>query len=132
MTAHRETAPELCLTPCPRSIAGGCDVVTRHVRRGPLPGQRAGDPDRPVRWEVLRSLGYFGGAAIAVCAGLIEPPLGAVIAAVPLIKVLTNQALPVAVRAVGEILEGAAKPIGSDAEGVVRLEGPPKTQEHHG
>ena len=82
----------------------------------------------PVRWEVLRSLGYFGGAAIAVCAGLIEPPLGAVIAAVPLIKILTNQALPVAVRAVGEILEGAAKPIGSDAEGVVRLEGPPKNR----
>ncbi|HZS21326.1 MAG TPA: hypothetical protein VFA63_10090 [Pseudonocardiaceae bacterium] len=82
----------------------------------------------PVRWEVLRSLGYFGGAAIAVSAGLIDPPLGVFIAAVPLIKVLTNSALPVVVRAVGEMLEGAAKPIGSDAEGVVRLEDPQKAQ----
>lgn len=30
----------------------------------------------PVRWEVLRSVGYFGGVAIAVSTGLIEPPLG--------------------------------------------------------
>jgi hypothetical protein len=83
----------------------------------------------PVRWEVLRSVGYFGGVAIAVSTGLIEPPLGVVIAAVPLIKVLTNRALPLAVRAVGEILEGAAQPIGSDAEGVVRLDDSQKTQE---
>lgn len=82
----------------------------------------------PVRWEVLRSIGYFGGAAIAVGTGLIDPPLGVFIAAVPLIKVLTNSALPFAVRAVGEILEGAAKPIGGDAEGVVRLENPQKSR----
>ncbi len=54
--------------------------------------------------------------------GLIEPPLALFIAAVPLYKVLTNTALPKAVRIVGEVLEGAAKPVGSDAEGVIVLE----------
>jgi hypothetical protein len=54
--------------------------------------------------------------------GLIEPPLAMFIAAVPVFKALTNTAFPVVVRAVGEVLEGAAKPVGSDAEGVVQLE----------
>jgi hypothetical protein len=44
------------------------------------------------------------------------------IAAVPVFKALTNTALPRIVRAAGELLEGAAKPVGSDAEGVVQLE----------
>jgi hypothetical protein len=34
---------------------------------------------------------------------------------------MTNTALPRAVRAVGEVLEGAAKPVGSDADGVIQL-----------
>ena len=71
--------------------------------------------------DVPRSVGYFGGAALAVSAGLIEPPLGVFIAAVPVFKMLTDTALPLAVRFIGEILEGAAKPVGSDAEGVVKL-----------
>lgn len=52
---------------------------------------------------------------------LVEPPLAVFIASVPLFKVLTNSALPRAVRMVGEVLEGAAKPVGSDAEGVIQL-----------
>jgi hypothetical protein len=72
--------------------------------------------------DVPRSVGYFGGLAIAVGIGLIEPPLAAFIAAVPLFKVLTNSALPIPVRTIGEVLEGAAKPVGSDADGVVQLE----------
>ena len=39
----------------------------------------------------------------------------------PLFKLMTNSALPVAVRFIGEVLEGAAKPVDSDAEGVVQL-----------
>lgn len=72
--------------------------------------------------DVPRSIGYFGGIAAAAGLGLIEPPLAVFIAAVPLFKVLTNTALPKAVRIVGEVLEGAAKPVGSDAEGVIVLE----------
>jgi len=71
--------------------------------------------------DVPRSVGYFGGLAAAVGLGLIEPPLAAFVAAVPAFKALTNSVLPTAVRAAGELLEGAAKPVGSDAEGVVAL-----------
>jgi hypothetical protein len=75
-----------------------------------------------VRVDVPRSVGYFGGLAVAAGIGLVEPPLALFIAAVPLFKAMTNSVLPKAIRAVGEVLEGAAKPVGSDAEGVVELE----------
>jgi hypothetical protein len=72
--------------------------------------------------DVPRAIGYFGGLAAAVGLGLIEPPLALFIAAVPVYKALTNSVLPRPVRAIGEFLEGAAKPVGSDAEGVIQLE----------
>jgi hypothetical protein len=75
-----------------------------------------------VEVDVPRSVGYFGGLAAAVGLGLVEPPLALFIAAVPLFKILTNSVLPIPVRAVGEILEGAAQPVGSDAEGVIEIE----------
>src|SRR5215208_5204218 len=75
-----------------------------------------------VEVDVPRSVGYFGGLAAAVALGLIEPPLALFIAAVPVYKALTNSVLPRPVRAIGELLEGAAKPVGSDAEGVIQLE----------
>lgn len=71
--------------------------------------------------DVPRSLGYFGGVAVAVGVGLVDPPVGVFIAAVPLIKALTNRSAPVMVRLVGEILEGGAKPVGGDADAVVRV-----------
>ena len=74
-----------------------------------------------VEVDIPRSVGYFGGLAAAVSLGLIEAPLAVFIAAVPMFKVLTNTAFPRALRAVGEVLEGAAKPVGSDAEGVIHL-----------
>jgi len=37
-------------------------------------------------------------------------------------RVVALRVLPKAVRIVGEVLEGAAKPVGSDAEGVIVLE----------
>jgi hypothetical protein len=74
-----------------------------------------------VEVDIPRSIGYFGGLATAVGLGLIEPPLALFIAAVPAFKAMTNTALPRAVRVVGEVLEGAAKPVGSDAEGVIEL-----------
>ena len=74
-----------------------------------------------VEVDVPRSVGYFGGLAAAVGLGLVEPPLALFIAAVPVFKALTNTALPKAVRTLGEVLEGAAKPVGSDAEGVIQL-----------
>lgn len=89
---------------------------------------RVGAPDNMlevragrVEIDVPRSVGYFGGLAAAVALGLVEPPLALFIAAVPVFKVMTNSALPLAVRAMGEVLEGAAKPVGSDADGVIVL-----------
>ena len=81
-----------------------------------------------VEVDVPRAVGYFGGLAVAVGIGLIEPPLAVFIAAVPVFKMLTNTALPLAMRIVGEVLEGAAKPVGSDAEGVVSLEDQQQSQ----
>ena len=74
-----------------------------------------------VEIDVPRSVGYFGGLAAAVGLGLLEPPLALFIAAVQAFKVSTNSVLPLAVRMLGELLEGAAKPVGSDAEGVIHL-----------
>ena len=74
-----------------------------------------------VEIDIPRSIGYYGGLVAALGFGLIEPPLALFIAAVPAFKVLTNTAMPRAVRIVGEVLEGAAKPVGSDAEGVIEL-----------
>ncbi|KMO74747.1 MULTISPECIES: hypothetical protein [Mycolicibacterium] len=75
-----------------------------------------------VEVDVPRSVGYFGGLVAAVGLGMIEPPLALFIAAVPAFKVLTNSALPRSVRAIGEVFEGAAKPVGGDAEGVIQVE----------
>ena len=75
-----------------------------------------------VEVDVPRSVGYFGGLVAAVGLGIIEPPLALFIAAVPAFKILTNSALPRPVRAIGEVLEGAAKPVGGDAEGVIQIE----------
>ncbi|NMH97021.1 hypothetical protein [Pseudonocardia acidicola] len=83
----------------------------------------------PVSVDVPRSLGYYTGVWVAVTAGLVEPPLGVFIAAVPFIKLLTHHALPIVVRAVGQFLEGAAKPVGGDDEAVFTLEDEQKDAE---
>ena len=68
-----------------------------------------------------RSIGYFGGIALAVGMGLIEPPLGLFIAAVPFLKMLDLPGLPRRLRFIEQILEGVAKPVGGDSEGTVRI-----------
>ncbi|GLZ55624.1 hypothetical protein [Actinomycetospora sp. NBRC 106378] len=75
----------------------------------------------PVLVDVPRSIGYFGGVGVALALGLIDPPLGAFIAAAPFLVMLTHRSLPVPIRFVGEALEGAAKPIGGDDDGYVKL-----------
>ena len=68
-----------------------------------------------------RSLGYFGGIALAVGAGLIDPPVGVFIAAIPFIKMLDLPRLSSAPRFLAQIFEGVAKPVGGDSEGTVRI-----------
>ena len=76
----------------------------------------------PVLIDVPRSIGYFGGVGAAVILGLVDPPLAAFIAAVPFVAMLTHRSLPVPVRFIGEALEGAAKPVGGDDDGYVKLQ----------
>jgi hypothetical protein len=71
--------------------------------------------------DIPRSLGYFGGIGLAVCAGLIEPPLGVAIAAIPLVKMLNLSRAPRPSRFVGQFFEGMALPVGGDSEGTIRL-----------
>lgn len=78
----------------------------------------------PVAIDVPQTVGYFGGLAAAVALGLLEPPLAAFIAAVPLVQILSDPGSPVPVRFLAEVLLGAAKPVGSDAEGTVHLAEP--------
>lgn len=80
-----------------------------HLRLGPL------EVDLP------QTVGYFGGIGAAVALGLLEPPLAAFIAAVPLVKILADPGSPIPVRLVAEVIKGAAKPVGSDGEGTVRI-----------
>ncbi len=74
--------------------------------------------------DVPRSLGYFGGIGVAVAFGVIEPPLGLFIAAVPMLKMLSKGNLPQPVRFASEVVDGAAQPVGGEAEGTVRLRDP--------
>jgi hypothetical protein len=68
-----------------------------------------------------RSIGYFGGIALAVGTGLVDPPLGLFIAAVPFLKMLDLPGMPRRLRFIEQILEGVAKPVGGDSEGTVRI-----------
>lgn len=77
----------------------------------------------PVEVDWPRSLGYFGAIGAAVGLELISWPVGAFIAAVPFIKML-NRDESSATRFVGHLFDGAAKPVGGDSEGTVRLAKP--------
>ena len=74
----------------------------------------------PVDVDPPKTVGYFGGVALAAGAGLIEPPLALFIAAVPLVKLMRLSRLPPPINMLGEVIEGMAKPVGGDAEAVIR------------
>ena len=81
----------------------------------------------PIEVDWPRTAGYYGGLAAAVAFGLIEPPLGIFIAAVPFLKMLNrpNSSLPA--RTVSQFLDGAAKPVGGDSDAVIKaVYGTPK------
>jgi hypothetical protein len=68
-----------------------------------------------------KSLGYFGGIALAVAYDLIAPPIGLFIAAIPVVKLFKHPGRSWPLRIVADAIEGAAKPVGGDAEATVRL-----------
>lgn len=75
----------------------------------------------PVEVDWPRSVGYFGGIAVAVAVGILEPPVGVFIAAIPFIKMLNHPKAPVPARAVAQVLGGAAKPVGGDGQATIEL-----------
>jgi hypothetical protein len=68
-----------------------------------------------------RSLGFFGGIALAVGAGVIDPPLGLAIAAVPFIKMLDLPRMSNRVRFVAQVFEGATQPVDGNSQGTIRI-----------
>ena len=75
----------------------------------------------PLEIDWPKSLGYYGGIGLAVAFELLEPPLAIFIAAVPVLKLLKNPGEPWPLRIAADVLEGAAKPVGGDAESTVRV-----------
>ncbi|MDQ6741840.1 MAG: hypothetical protein M3Z97_02885 [Candidatus Dormibacteraeota bacterium] len=75
----------------------------------------------PLRVDVPRTAGYYGGVAAALALGLIDWPVAVFIGAVPAIKLLQRGDLPRRVRFAVQLFEGAAKPVGGDGEGTVEL-----------
>lgn len=78
----------------------------------------------PVKIDWPRSIGYFGGIGVAVAAGVIEPPLAIFIAAVPFLKLMNRPRASAPVRFVGQVLDGAAKPVGGDTSATIELASP--------
>ena len=74
-----------------------------------------------VEIDVPQTIGYFGGVGLAVWFGLIEPPLGLFIAAIPLVKLLNRPNATRPEQAVWGVVDGASKPVGGDGESVVRF-----------
>jgi hypothetical protein len=74
----------------------------------------------PLKVDWPRTVGYYGAVIAAVSFEVIAPPLGLFIAVVPLLKLLKRQHSSQAERWIAAVFEGAGKPVGGDAEGVVR------------
>jgi hypothetical protein len=72
-----------------------------------------------IEWP--KAIGYFGGIWLAVAYDLVAPPIGLFIAAIPVLKLFKHPQQPWPVRFVSDALEGAAKPVGGDAESTIRL-----------
>lgn len=77
----------------------------------------------PVRVDVPRTAGYYGGIAAAVALGAIDWPVAVFIGGVPLIKLLNGRPLRWGLNVAVQFFEGAATPVGGDARGTLQLDG---------
>jgi hypothetical protein len=77
----------------------------------------------PLEIDWPRTIGYYGGVGLALAFELIEPPLGIFIAAIPLLKMLNRPGASAPMRFVGQVLDGAAKPVGGSSEATIELTG---------
>lgn len=77
----------------------------------------------PLEIDWPRTVGYYGGVSAAVVFGVIEWPVGLFIAAVPFFKMLQRPDASRAERTVGQVLDGAALPVGGDSPSAIRPTG---------
>ncbi len=75
----------------------------------------------PVEIDWPRAVGYYGGLGLAVGFGMIEPPFGLFIAAVPLFKMLNRPKSSRPVRLLSQIMDGASQPVGGDGDPAIKL-----------
>ena len=85
----------------------------------------------PIEIDWPRTIGYYGGVGLALAFELIEPPLGIFIAAIPLLKMLNRPGASRPTRFVGQMLEGAAKPVGGSSEATVQWTEDKKGRSQH-
>lgn len=83
----------------------------------------------PIEVDWPRTIGYYGGVALAVAFELIEPPVGIFIASIPLIKMLSRPKAAQPVRFASQVLQGAAIPLNGDAEASIRIQSENNTGE---
>jgi hypothetical protein len=76
-----------------------------------------------------RTVGYYGGIALAIGLEIIDPPIGLFIGAIPLVKMLNHPKAPLPARLVSQTIEGAAIPVGGEDEATVRILPPQSPQE---
>ena len=85
----------------------------------------------PIQIDWPRTIGYYGGIGLATAFELIQPPLALFIAAIPLLKMLNHPGASAPTRFVGELLDGAAKPVGGSAEATIQLTTDEKSAAQH-
>jgi hypothetical protein len=84
----------------------------------------------PVKVHWPMTMGYYGGVGLAVAAGIIEWPVALFIGAVPVVKLFKDRAASTPVRYFVDLFQGAAKPVGGDADSMMELarrEPPPRS-----
>jgi hypothetical protein len=89
---------------------------TRHSERG-LTGT-VDNTHIEVDWP--KSLGFFGGLGAAIAFDLVPLPIAIFVASVPFLKLLNRPTAPKPQRFFSHVVDGAAKPVGGDAEGTIR------------
>lgn len=67
-----------------------------------------------------RSIGFFGGLGVATALDLVPLPIAAFVAAVPFLKMLNRPDDSTPRTFFTHLVDGAAKPVGGDAEGTIR------------
>lgn len=75
----------------------------------------------PLEIDWPRTIGYYGGIGVALAVEMVEPPLAIFIAAIPILKMLNRPQASRLSRFTGQLLEGAARPVGGSAESTIQL-----------